>query len=132
MASIVGEEDGDWATFRMKAPAEGRTPLPLATEAAVGGAWLAIIQHPGGQTKKIALHHNVVTFANGDVVHYLADTEGGSSGSPVFNERWQVVALHHAGGNMPLPGTPHTVFRNEGIPISKVRARLAALGISVG
>jgi endonuclease G len=29
--------------------------------------------------------------------HYEADTEPGSSGSPVFNDRWEVVALHHSG-----------------------------------
>lgn len=26
---------------------------------------------------------------------YSSDTEEGSSGSPVFNNRWEVVALHH-------------------------------------
>jgi hypothetical protein len=26
---------------------------------------------------------------------YLADTEQGSSGSPVFNDQWEIVALHH-------------------------------------
>jgi S1-C subfamily serine protease len=130
--SILGEEDGDWATFRLKTPVEGRAPLRLATEASPAGAWVAVIQHPRGLPKKIALHHNVVTFADGDVVQYLADTEGGSSGSPVFDERWQVVALHQAGGDLPLPGTKATVFRNQGIPIAKVVARLAALGITVG
>ena len=29
--------------------------------------------------------------------HYEADTERGSSGSPVFNDQWEIVALHHSG-----------------------------------
>jgi V8-like Glu-specific endopeptidase len=30
-------------------------------------------------------------------LHYRAPTEPGSSGSPVFNQDWELVALHHAG-----------------------------------
>lgn len=30
------------------------------------------------------------------VARYRADTEGGSSGSPVLNNEWNLVALHHA------------------------------------
>jgi len=33
-------------------------------------------------------------------VHYTSPTEGGSSGSPAFDSFWQVIALHHAGGQM--------------------------------
>jgi len=32
-----------------------------------------------------------------DFLWYETDTLGGNSGSPVFNDQWQVVALHHAG-----------------------------------
>jgi hypothetical protein len=30
-------------------------------------------------------------------VHYRTDTAPGSSGSPVFNDQWEIVALHHSG-----------------------------------
>lgn len=33
----------------------------------------------------------------GDFLHYRTDTAPGSSGAPVFNDQWQVVALHRAG-----------------------------------
>src|SRR5262245_11280582 len=33
----------------------------------------------------------------GDFVWYLTDTTAGSSGSPAFNQFWQVIALHHSG-----------------------------------
>ena len=29
-------------------------------------------------------------------MHYATDTQRGSSGSPVFNDQWEIVALHHA------------------------------------
>ena len=57
-----------------------------------------IIQHPDGGYKQIALTANEVISNNW--MHYLfynADTLPGSSGSPVFNQDWEVIALHHAG-----------------------------------
>jgi len=132
LASIVAERDGDWGIVRLAAPVPGRVPLRFATHAPKRDAWVAIIQHPEGLPKKIALHHNTVTYADEHVVHYLTDTLGGSSGSPVFDESWAVIALHHAGGNVALPGTKTTVYRNEGVPIAKVKARLDALGIRHG
>jgi hypothetical protein len=32
-----------------------------------------------------------------DFLHYHTDTAPGSSGSPVFNDQWEVVGLHHSG-----------------------------------
>ncbi len=62
------------------------------------GARLNVIQHPGGRVKEIALRANfyIGSIANTSRFHYLSDTEGGSSGSPVFDDQWQVVGLHHA------------------------------------
>ncbi|MHA6697432.1 trypsin-like peptidase domain-containing protein [Chryseobacterium sp. A321] len=82
-----------------------------------------IIQHPGGEMKQISLYHNIVTNTSERVVQYLTDTLKGSSGSPVFNSDWEVVALHHsAGGNKPgEPVLPEGIkSRNEGIFINKI------------
>ncbi len=82
-----------------------------------------IIQHPGGEMKQISLYHNIVTNTSERVVQYLTDTLKGSSGSPVFNSDWEVVALHHSGGgNKPgEPVLPEGIkSRNEGIFINKI------------
>ena len=79
-----------------------------------------IIQHPGGRYKQIALYHNMVMYADAKVVQYLTDTEPGSSGSPVFNSNWQVVALHNSGGTLLEPGTQQQFLRNQGININQV------------
>jgi V8-like Glu-specific endopeptidase len=76
-----------------------------------------IIQHPGGGPKQIALYHNVVVSANVDRVQYLTDTMPGSSGSPVFDSAWQLVAIHHAGGWLKQPGSKEIRFCNEGIAV---------------
>jgi V8-like Glu-specific endopeptidase len=79
-----------------------------------------IIQHPGGGPKNIALYHNFITFADENRVQYLTDTLPGSSGSPVFDDHWRLVALHHSGGWILEPNTKDSVFRNEGININRV------------
>lgn len=79
-----------------------------------------IIQHPGGRSKQIALYRNTVMYADNKVVQYLTDTEPGSSGSPVFNSDWQVVALHNSGGTLLEPGTRLRFLRNQGININQV------------
>lgn len=81
-----------------------------------------IIQHPAGQFKKIALYHNIVTNISDHKVQYLTDTMPGSSGSPVFNSQWEVVAIHHSGGIHKInePEIKDTMYRNEGIDINKI------------
>jgi V8-like Glu-specific endopeptidase len=52
-------------------------------------------------------------------VHYRTPTEPGNSGSPVFDDLWRLVALHHAGKSdmRKLNGKPGTYEANEGINI---------------
>jgi endonuclease G len=61
------------------------------------GEFLTIVQHPNGATKQVALRENKLIDVLPYFVHYSTDTLPGSSGSPVFNDQWEVVALHHAG-----------------------------------
>lgn len=79
------------------------------------GERVNIIQHPQGRRKEISLHDNKVNYVYDVGIRYTADTEGGSSGSPVFNNDWNLVALHHAGWSGP-DGTA----TNEGIRISSI------------
>ncbi len=79
-----------------------------------------IIQHPAGQPKQISFQNNFVEYADSTRVQYLTSTLNGSSGSPVFDDRWEVVALHHAGGMLVEPSTKQTYFRNEGITLSAI------------
>ena len=63
------------------------------------GQYLTIIQHPGGEHKQLCVRENKLLKydPSGNTLWYATDTIGGSSGSPVFNDAWQVVALHHSG-----------------------------------
>lgn len=124
--TFAGDVSGDWALLKLEKPQSDRPTAPLATKPSAVGDQVAIIQHPSGMLKQVALHHNLVTFANDSCIQYLTDTLPGSSGSPVFDNQWNVVAVHQAGGELPVPGKQQTVYRNQGVPIHCVLAGLKA------
>lgn len=62
------------------------------------GDYATIVQHPDGREKQVALRNNeIVDNSLADVLIYQSDTAPGSSGAAVFNNEWQVIALHSAG-----------------------------------
>jgi V8-like Glu-specific endopeptidase len=87
----------------------------------VPGEHVVIIQHPNGGLKQIALTANQVVNLWEHRLHYTTDTMPGSSGSPVFNDRWQVIAIHHAGGDIQVNAKGDKRFVNEGILMSAIR-----------
>lgn len=89
--------------------------LPTASSFAVG-QHLNIIQHPAGRRKEVALQDNTITGVFPNVLRYTTDTEGGSSGSPVFNNAWDLVSLHHAGGDF----VGGMWLNNEGMRIDRI------------
>lgn len=62
-----------------------------------GKELLNIIHHPSGDYKQLSIRENRFTKILDHTLWYETDTAQGSSGSPVFNDQWQVVALHHMG-----------------------------------
>lgn len=74
-----------------------RVPLIAESGKAIEGDYLNIVQHPNAEPQKIAIRNNQMTRLVGDFIHYTTDTEPGSSGSGVFNDQWQLAAVHHAG-----------------------------------
>ncbi|MCW1970439.1 MAG: serine protease [Anaerolineae bacterium] len=116
-------EQHDWTAVAVKGDMNakwGAIPMQRLPANPKKDDFTIIIQHPGGRMKQIALYHNVVTAADDNVVQYLTDTEPGSSGAPVFDTQWRLIALHHSGGWLREPGTKLSVYRNEGININRV------------
>jgi endonuclease G len=82
------------------------------------GQFLNVIQHPAGRMKEVALQKNQVTHVFTDRIHYTTDTEPGSSGSPVLNNEWGLVALHHAAGDW--DSVANKWIDNEGMRIDSI------------
>jgi V8-like Glu-specific endopeptidase len=78
---------------------------------------LIIYQYPEGSELKMAIDTDAVIgeMWDGLRVRYRNNTKPGSSGSPVLNMQWQLVALHHAGEPKKEP-----VTYNQGIPIARI------------
>jgi tetratricopeptide (TPR) repeat protein len=128
----------DVALLRLTAPLMGVAPLRLAKVLPVvkSTSRVYVIGHPGGRDLAFSFQDNELLDHEGpptgrppvpDVcrVHYRAPTEGGSSGSPVFNGgSWEVIALHHKGGikgMRRLNGVAGFYAANEGIGIQSIR-----------
>lgn len=89
------------------------------------GHHVTIVQHPAGGPKQIAITANQVVNVYEHRLQYTTDTMPGSSGSPVFNDAWKVVALHHSGGNVIINAAGDRMFANEGILMKHLRERLS-------
>jgi endonuclease G len=96
----------------------GFLPLLRPSGKALIGEYVSIIQHPGGSPKAVTIRENKITDVVDDYIQYSADTMEGSSGSPVFNDEWILVALHHAG--VPDPKGNGQYISNEGVRISSI------------
>lgn len=77
---------------------DGIMPLPFELAKPALQSGLNILQHPGGLALMIALSANGVTgvYDDSGLFQYVTNAAGGSSGSPCFNDNWNVVGLHHA------------------------------------
>ena len=131
LADPVGAKP--WATNPGGGAANrGWVSLPAAPPDLTSPMGLIIAQHPNGWPMKLGIDTTAINKAvqppmwlnaNGTRVRYATNTEGGSSGSPVFDLNWHLIALHHYGD----PAQGHPAEWNQGVPIGLIRDRLARL-----
>ena len=86
-----------------------------------------IIGYPGGRGLQLSLQDNVFLDNNDRFIQYRTPTDRGSSGSPVFNDHWELIGLHHAGSkDMPMLGNPTVKHQaNEGIWFNAIKKLFA-------
>ncbi|WP_030519095.1 trypsin-like serine peptidase [Nocardia rhamnosiphila] len=150
---FVTDEYLDFTLVPVRPGADGRLPAeivgwwnPLVADQGkiVVGEAMNIIGHPMGRLEEIGIRSNQLDLQLEHFLHYSTDTEPGNSGSPVLNDQWEVVALHHSG--VPRTDEQGRILRrdgtlwsqddgddaidwtaNEGVRISVILAHLAGL-----
>jgi V8-like Glu-specific endopeptidase len=130
--TIGAKEDGlfhthpelDYTIVQLANPPAFAEPLTLQATPVKIDERVSIIQHPGGHFKKISMQNNFVAYADNVTVQYFTATMPGSSGSPVFNDHFKVVAIHHSGGMLEEPGTGRRYLRNAGTSMIAVLSDL--------
>ena len=116
----------DWTLIKLKPhPVRGLASilyeggLSLADDVGVTvGDRLAIVQHPEATLKKTVVSR--VTELPPARIGHDVDTAGGSSGSPIFNDHWQVVGIHRL---------RRENFLKEGIHIGTVIQGIKSFGL---
>jgi S1-C subfamily serine protease len=132
----------DTSLLRLDPTVQGIAPCPIARSLPPlnNDQRVYIIGHPQGGELSFSLQDNELLDHEGPpagapsqpercLIHYRAPTEPGSSGSPVFDEApdWQVIGLHHAGGEYvrKLNGQSGTYAANEAIWIQSIAKAMA-------
>lgn len=118
----------DYLLLRLVRPATDGiiAPVKIAPETDImyKDAFVNIIHHPLRGAMEVSLRCNEVVEVELQRIYYLADTEEGSSGAPVFDDSWRVVALHCSGGEKDASG--RLVRKaNAGIPINLIKNKIA-------
>lgn len=90
-----------------------------------------IVQHPNGGLKKIAIRNNGIKYFDSELIQYWADTDHGSSGSPVFDEYWEIIGLHYQHDYIDGTGGTNKIFYNEAHRIDKIYTDILSQGIQL-
>ncbi|KAJ0394068.1 hypothetical protein P43SY_002169 [Pythium insidiosum] len=131
---VTNNEERDYAVLKLPATADIQTYgyLQLRASGPQLGERIYIPQHPAGNAKRIAAKVDdgspakieqvgAALSCGSNQVGYNADTQGGSSGSPVLGAADNlVVSLHHCGG-----------CNNQGVDITDVINDLKAKNIQI-
>jgi endonuclease G len=90
----VAEETPD---RRQRVARFGWLRLSASADTVLPGEWLTMVHHPAGHPKQVSLRQNLLIRCCDAELWYATDTAWASSGAPIFNDSWQVVALHRIG-----------------------------------
>lgn len=128
-AGYFSDEDLDFAVVALTAltPLGPRRPVPLIAEPGkiLLGERVNVIGHAKGERARVSIRANRLVDQDDDWLRYTSDTRRGSSGSPVFNDQWEMVGLHHAGiPDTEAPRGDEASTANEGARVSRIIARL--------
>ena len=118
----------DCTILTLDAPIEMVNPYAIARQLPLVGKNqdVYLIGHPRGGALSFSISDTMLLDFELPLVHYSSITSAGNSGSPVFNQQWSLIAMHHASGAhmKRLNGKEGSYSCNEGISIHSIRCLL--------
>lgn len=110
----------DYALIQLKSN-PSQQPITPANVILDSGQKIRLIHHPKGQPVVISGLGQIVQVGQ-DYIDHNVNTDEGSSGAPIFNDAWELVAIHRGnpGVSRPTKGTM------EGKPISALWNQVAS------
>lgn len=97
-------------------PPEGVKAPPRAERIPSFSEWtekrVNIIGHPRSLDTHVSLQDNVLVGIDDRYLHYRTPTDPGSSGSPIFDQDWKLVGIHHS--------AEPSLKANEGIRLDRI------------
>ncbi len=105
-------DDLDATLLEIDTPPSGIELPKLADPPPLPKERVNILGYPKGLGLQVSMQDNTVVDITKQYIHYKTPTDEGSSGSPVFNQDWELVALHHA--------SVEKIEANEGILMPKI------------
>lgn len=123
-AKPLGQRPSEGALRRGCITVPGDATQRFNNDFQVGQAAVFVFQHPSRLPLRMDWQKPGIlgVNANRTRVLYDANTEHGSSGSPCFNAKLELIALHHAGGK-DWPAQAAYLY-NQGIPIATIYQQL--------
>ena len=91
---VAVDWNAGWGALRLDKPTS-RAPLALGSARQVNaGDPVIIVQHAMGGYKQFVIEPQGIVSLTDHSLRYQADTTGGSSGAPVFDQSMRVIAVH--------------------------------------
>nr|WP_293138502.1 serine protease [Okeania sp. SIO3I5] len=113
--------DLDYALVRLQNPTS-QVILPLNLQEINTGDNIRIIHHPNGDLATVSTLGKIEELSHDLLLHSLT-TDQGSSGAPIFNENWEVIAIHR--GNIGIMAA-QTTEKMTAIPINSFLDKIAS------
>ncbi len=95
-------------------------PVKISNQVLNRGSVVRMIHHPGGGPMVISEQGRIIIVDEEYITHTI-DTDQGSSGAPIFNSEWELVAIHRGD-----PGIGRSIQdgTKEGVPLHALRDKI--------
>ncbi|HKI03094.1 MAG TPA: serine protease [Thermoanaerobaculia bacterium] len=94
-----GSAELDATILELDAPVSDASAVSLKASkrtSLIIGDRVVVVGYPYGGALSFSLSESAIVAVNDHCVHYSTPTAPGSSGSPVFDRNWNLLAMHHA------------------------------------